>query len=102
MKARDPFVSDHVKKIYFWESMFDGPGGTYVPVTYSSHPHPLLPHYCKTHRWYTSIRCPSHRPGQAAERRRQVAMHRLAARPYKITKKKRKLSKARRSAKTRA
>jgi hypothetical protein len=53
------FVTDQEQGLYFWNLGADTKTGA-PAVQFSSHPHPLLPRYCKTHRWYSDRKCPAH------------------------------------------
>lgn len=68
-KSRSPFVSNPELGIWFWVT--GGREGE-PDTNHSSHPHELLPFYCRECDWWTDRVCPAHRPGE------QMAMFRRA------------------------
>jgi hypothetical protein len=50
-KARAPFASDQETGVYFWVS------GGEPDRQLSTHRHPLLPHRCAKHRWWSAEPC---------------------------------------------
>lgn len=57
MKPPPPFESDQEKGVYFWVHGGDPERGE-PDVQLSTHRHPLLPHHCAKHKWWTDKGCP--------------------------------------------
>lgn len=56
-----PLESDKARDLWFWSWTVDG-----RTVDFSNKPHPLLPHRCDFHDWYSSEPCGAPHDAEAA------------------------------------